>query len=605
MQKINLTKQQHIWDLSPLFASDSDPAIAAHRKKVQSAHETFVTKWHKRNDYLTDVVVAKEALDEYEGLMRNIGLEGDEGYYFALRSMQDQLNPELKAKFAKVLDFSNELNSKIQFFELNLAKITKENQQTFLAAKELKPYTHFLKRIFDQAPYMLSEEAENILNLKADPAHGRWQQLLSGFISKEVRTVTDETGKQVEKTFEQLITMSSSTDKNVRDEAAKAVNDIFSKLADVAEAELNAILTNKKIDDSLRGMDRPDRTRLLGDDIDTDFIDTLLDTVTARNDIAHDFYKLKAELLGVEKLAYHERNVELAKTEKEYPYDEACTLVDKVFTGLDPEFGELFRSFLENKQIDVYPRVGKRGGACCIHLLITQPTYILLNYNNRQRDVETLAHEMGHGINNELIKKKQNALNYGVPMVTAEVASTFMEDFVLQEILKSADEETRFEILMSKLNADISSIFRQLACYQFEQALHNAIREKGYLSKEDIGKLFQKYMSGYMGPYVDQSEGSENWWIYWKHIRMFFYVYSYGSGLLISKAMQNAVKKDPTFIQKVKVFLSAGTTAAPKDIFAAMDIDINNKDFWLSGLQEVEDLLKETRTLAKKLGKIS
>ncbi|MBI3592133.1 MAG: oligoendopeptidase, partial [Nitrospirae bacterium] len=232
------------------------------------------------------------------------------------------------------------------------------------------------------------------------------------------------------------------------------------------------------------------------------------------------------------------------------------------------------------------------------------PTYILLNHTDMLNDVLTLAHELGHGINNELIRKKQNALNFGTPTSTAEVASTFTEDFVLQEILKKADDRLRLAIMVKKLNDDVSTIFRQAACYQFEQELHHEFRKKGYLSKEEIGKLFQKHMSAYMGDYVEQSAGSENWWVYWNHIRYFFYVYSYAGGLLISKALQNSVKEDPKFIGKVKEFLSAGLSDSPKNIFKKLGVDITDKGFWDKGLDEVESLLMETTQLAKRLGKI-
>ena len=159
--------------------------------------------------------------------------------------------------------------------------------------------------------------------------------------------------------------------------------------------------------------------------------------------------------------------------------------------------------------------------------------------------------------------------------------------------------------MMMKLNDDVSTIFRQVACYKFEQALHQEFRDKGYLSKEDIGRLFQKHMAAYMGDSVLQSIGSENWWVYWSHIRMFFYVYSYASGLLISKSLQNSVKQDRVFIEKVKEFLSAGKSDSPKNIFQKLGVDITKKEFWDKGLDEVEALLQETTTLAKKLGKIS
>jgi len=179
-----------------------------------------------------------------------------------------------------------------------------------------------------------------------------------------------------------------------------------------------------------------------------------------------------------------------------------------------------------------------------------------------------------------------------------------MEDFVTQELLKEANDETKLILLMEKLNAEISSVQRQMACYKFEQELHEEYRKSGHLSKTKIGEIFQKNMSAYMGDFVEQSPGSENWWVYWSHIRSFFYVYSYASGLLISKAMQSLVKKDPKNIEKVKEFLAAGSSESPKDIFMKLGIDITKKEFWEQGLQEIRDLLKETEELAKKLGKI-
>lgn len=202
------------------------------------------------------------------------------------------------------------------------------------------------------------------------------------------------------------------------------------------------------------------------------------------------------------------------------------------------------------------------------------------------------------------MRNKQNALNFSTPLSTAEVASTFMQDFVTEEILKTADDEERLCLLLEGVDEAVGSAFRQVACYQFEQELHKNIGEKGYLSKDEIGKLFRKYMSGYMGDAVEMSPGSENWWVYWSHIRHFFYVYSYASGLLISKSLQGMVRMDKSAISKVKDFLSAGSSDSPKNIFKKMDIDITDANFWNRGLDQIENLLDETEALAKKLGKI-
>jgi oligoendopeptidase F len=602
--KADLRIDQTAWNLTPLYKSDNDPLMAKKRKVLKRKGYEFINAWKDRTDYLEDPAVLRRALDNYESWKRSFDTDGDEGYYFWLRVQQDQNDPKLKAKLNKIEDFSKKIENDSQFFYLRVARIPPEDQQRFLDHAALRKYRHYLERIFAESRYHLSEPEEKIMNLKSPTSYGNWTRMTEGFLSKEERTVITEKGLKKVLPFSEISGLMNSKTKRVRDAAALAFNDILKKNVDVAEAELNSVLQNKKIDDELRGAARPDILRHLADDIDSPVVDALIDSVARRFSISNRYYALKASLLKVKRLQYHERNVEYGTIAKRYPYPQAVNLVHTVMNKLDPQFGDIFSRFIKNGQIDAYPRKGKNSGAFCMHHLMTQPTYILLNHTGKLHDVLTIAHETGHGINNELIRERQHALDFGTPTSTAEVASTFMEDFVLDQILHAADEELRLAIMMAKLNDDVSSIFRQVACYRFEQELHALFRSKGYLSKDEIGTLFQKHMAAYMGNAVEQSAGSENWWVYWSHIRYFFYVYSYASGLLISKSLQNSVKKDRQFIDKVKGFLSAGFSDSPRNIFMKLGIDIADKRFWDTGLDEVETLLEDTTQLAQDLGKI-
>jgi oligoendopeptidase F len=596
--------KQITWNLEKLFSSDDNPAIEKKRKSLAKKSYAFIDKWKDRSDYLEDPATLKLALDEYELWKRQYGSEGDEGYYFWLRTTQDQNDPGLKAKFNIIENFSKKIENDIQFFSLRIAKIPPKKQEKFLRYPPLNAYRHYLERIFAESKYLLSEPEEKILNLKSSTSHSNWVKMTSGFLAGEERRVVLENGEKGKKSFSEIQSLMNSKKRRVRDSAADAFNDILGKHADAAEAEINSVLANKKVDDELRNVSRPDLMRHVTDDIDSEVVDSLIQAVSDRFGISSRYYRLKARLMKVRRLKYHERNREYGTITTSYPYPQTVRLVRTVFQNLDDSFSGILDRFIGNGQFDVYPRKGKVSGAFCAHLLISQPTYILLNHTGRLNDVLTLAHEMGHGINNELIKEKQNALNFGTPLSTAEVASTFMEDFVLREIVKKADDELRLSIMMMRLNDEVSTIFRQVACYRFEQELHQEFRQKGYLSKDEIGRLFQKHMAAYMGDAVEQSQGSENWWIYWSHIRSFFYVYSYASGLLISKSLQHSVRKDPVFIGKVRDFLSAGLSDSPKNIFAHLGVDITDEQFWNKGLDEIEELLNETMTLAKKLGKM-
>ncbi|MEM3122236.1 MAG: M3 family metallopeptidase, partial [Candidatus Pacearchaeota archaeon] len=396
----------------------------------------------------------------------------------------------------------------------------------------------------------------------------------------------------------------STRNNKLRKELSEAFDTIVLRYLDIAVIELNSILENKKIDDNLRKFPRPDSSRHLEDDIDTEIIDSLVKAVASNFYISCRFHNLKAKILGMKKFKYNDRKIEFAYIDKEYDYDSSIKLVKKVFSNLDKEFLEIYNVFIKNRQIDVLPRKGKRGGAFCINISKSHPTYIMLNHTGKLNDVLTIAHEVGHGINSELMRKKQNSLNFCTPKSTAEVASTFIEDFVLQEILKEANDEQKFSLMMTKLQDDVQTIFRQIACYKFEQDIHIEYRKKGHLSKEDIGKLFEKNMFAYLGNSFEKSDSMKSGWVYWPHIRDYFYVYSYASGLLISKYLQKKVKENNNFINKVKEFLSTGTSKSPKEIFLELGIDITKESFWISGLKEIENYLNDAEELAKKLGKI-
>ncbi len=598
------TNTKTSWDLTSLFKSDDDPSIDTNIKNATTEYTKFEKKWKLRKDYLTNATALKEALDDYEKLLEKYDLTGDAGYYLQLRASLEQDNPKIKGMQNKQRDIAIANLDKIRFFEHKIAKIKKNMQKVFLEDKTLKDYKHFLKRQFDTAKYNLSEKEEKILVSKDAPSHANWVKMLREFLQTEEREVLTETKKVEKRLFSEIAPLLSNKDKAIRESAAKACTDISAKYEKVSEHELNSILQDKKINDDLRKFNRPDSARHLSDDIDTKTVDVLINAVTTRLDLSHNYYALKAKLLGVKQLSYYERNLRYGTLNKKYEFDDAISLVLKTFEKLDIEFAQIFKNYLANGQIDVYPKKGKYGGAFCISGNLAQKSYVLLNHTGLISDVTTIAHEMGHAINNEFIKKRQNALNQDTPLCIAEVASTFMEDFVLDELMLQADDELKLALMIEKLNSDISSIQRQIACYTFEQELHKEFREKGYLTKENISALFVKHMSSYLGKSIVIDELERLGWVSWPHVRSFFYVYTYASGLLISKALQNMVKQNKSKITNIKEFLSAGTSDSPKNIFLKLDIDINSQKFWNKGLDEIQNLLESTQKLAIKLGKL-
>lgn len=596
-------KLQTQWDLSELGSGINDPAFKTERELMQKKYTSFARKWKKDKTFLTDEKSLKKVLDQYEKISQ---LGTKEMTYISLMRQVESGNIDLQKAEKKADEFYKTQAQKIQFFGLDLGTIETKYQKQFLKSDVLKKYKHYLEIIFRESQFHLSEKEENILMLKSGVSHDNWWSMLSEFLSAQSRDVFVQGDKKIikqEKTFAEIQSLIHSPKKKIRDSAVAAMNGILSAHAHIAEKEFNSILENAKINASLRGYQRPDHGRIMNDDINFDIVDTMTEVVTDNFNLSKSYYKFKAQLLKQEKLAYHERNLEVGKLAGAHDYETSVQIVDNALASIDSDFVTIYRDMVDTGKIDVYPKKGKRGGAFCSYWGKNNPVYVMLNHTNQILDTTTLAHEIGHAIHGTL-SKHESQLNYNHPMFVCEIASNFCEEYVFDEIGSTISDKDRLVLNMKKLDGAISSISRQVAAYNFERNVHDEFGRQGYLSSQQIGNIFSKHMKSYMGSAVSQDPGSENWWIYWGHFRRPFYVYSYASGLLLANAMRARVKDNPEYIQSVKKFFSTGATISPQELFNSIGIDITDPHFWQSGIDEIKDLLKETKKLAKKLGKI-
>jgi oligoendopeptidase F len=592
------------WDLTQILSDDSQETISRKITEATKLCFDFETTHGSKTDTFTDPQKLKNALDALENILLTTGDDGGVGSYFSLKSSLDESDPKIKAQLSKIEDATRESSLIFQRFVNKLSKIPSEKQPILLSAPELSEYKRLLESCFETGKYLLSEETEKALMLTNNVSYGNWVQMVSEFLSTEEAEVLNKKGEKETKNFSELFTLIAEPKKEIRDIAASAINKILEKHAKSAEAELNSVLEYKKVKDLLRGYETPDSSFSIGNEVSLPVINTLISVVTENFDIVHKFYALRAKLLGMEKINYYERSIDYGNLEKDTTFEEAVTTVSEVLTKLDPEFNKIFESFLYNGQVDVYPKKGKSHGAFMRPLGKNKPSFVLLNFDNKLQDVFTLAHEFGHAIHHELANENQKIYYTDPSLCLDETASTFMEGFVVDSVTKNLDDESRLTLLIKELDEAVGTVFRQLACYKFERSLHHDYREKGFLSKEEIGELFTKHMSEYCGPSVVMNAGSENWWVYWSHIRNFFYVFSYAFGHLVSNSLQSLVREDPKNITKVKKLLEAGGFLKPEDALKEVGIDINNKEFWEKGISQIRVLLDEATSLAKTLGKV-
>jgi oligoendopeptidase F len=589
-------KKKYEWDLSLLYKSPTDPQIEKDLITFESLVDLFVKKYNKPNidELISNDVLLLQSLKDYEEIIGDPISRAI--LYFHYASDLDASNTTMSAQLALLQNRLTMISNKLTFFIVNLGKIDTQRQTKILDNINFAHFRIFLERIFADAKHVLSVSEENIMSIKSLPAYDMWVHANEKILHQ--RTVKWK-GKELPGSAAMQLIANLKT-QTERKKLATLVNNELKSVAPFAEAEINAVFTNKKIDDELRKFNSPFESTVLGYRNDPNVVEQLRKTVMDQVSIAHKFYKLKAKILGLKKLGYYDRAAKIGVTKSKYSFDTTVSKLKETFGKINPKYSEIIDSYIKNGQIDVFPRVGKTSGAYCSSSS-NNPTFVLLNHTDDLHSFTTAAHELGHAFHGEFSEEKQSPLYVDYSISLAETASTLFESIASKAVYNSLSDEEKIVVLHDRINDDVSTIFRQIACFNFELDLHTAIRSKGYLSKEEIADLHNKNMSSYLGPVFRLEKDDGYFFVTWSHIRRFFYVYTYAYGMLVSKALLRRYKKDPTFWKHIEQFLSAGGKDSPENILMEIGIDVSSPEFFKEGLMEIADDIKELEKLTKKV----
>ncbi|MDO8510427.1 MAG: M3 family metallopeptidase [bacterium] len=586
-----MPSELYSWNLSLLYASKRDPAIEKDTRQAEILAEAFEKKYQSFNDYLKDSALLKKALIEYEELVRVLGGEKPIRYFSLLKDL-DVTDDEAEAALNKLTERFTIAYNRIKFFEIELGKIPKDDHTKLLADKDLSHFHYYLKQAFLRGRHLLSLGEEQILSQKMLPSHTLWILGQEKNLNRREIVFKNQTLPLAE--TQNKIPLLGTKERKI---LHNKVMTTLKEASDFAESEINALLLDKKIDDRLRGFADPFESVLLDHQIEAKSVNSLLRVVNKNFHLCHRFYAVKAKLLGMRRLTYADRNASIPGETNGYSFEEATFVIRKAIGRLDPRFAMLFDKFLKEGHIDAFPKKKKKGGGYCFGG-IEVPTFILMNYVPGFGSLMTLAHEMGHAIHTEL-SKSQTPLYQPYSLALAETASNLFELIVFEEINETLPAEERCLALHNQINGDVASIFRQIACFNYEQELHARVRREGSVSREHMAKLHNDHMKRYLGPLFELTPLDGYFFVQWSHIRRFFYVYTYAYGLLIARALFERYKKDRAYASSIIKFLSAGGSESPAQILREIGIDITNADIFREGLKSLEEDIAALEKLSK------
>jgi oligoendopeptidase F len=586
--------QEVAWDLSALVPGEGRPGVQALLDEAESRATRFA-EVHAGRVAALDQAALREAMTELATIYELVDRAGS---YAFLRFATDTGDPERGALLQLVQERATAVQTTLLFFELEWVAVDDERAAQLLAGEGLDFARHHLEVQRRYRPHRLSEPEERILAEKSLASRAAWERLHAELVSAIRVKVSDEDEEQ---TLDQALSRLAKPDRDERRSVAQAVTTALAPGLRTRGFIFNTLLSEKSIEDRLRSFPHWLADRNLANEASDESVRALVDAVRERYEIPQRWYRLKARLLGVDRLADFDRSAPVSEEDETVEWPAARDLVLDAFGSFSGDLAALATRFFAESWIDAPPRPGKQGGAFSHSTVPGAHPYVMLNYTARRRDVLVMAHELGHGVH-QFLSAPQGILHAHTPLTVAETASVFGETVTFGLLLERAQTaESRLALLAESVEGSIATVFRQVAMHAFEDAVHTARREEGELSVDRLSALWATTQEELFGDAVEVTEGYRSWWSYIPHfIGSPGYVYAYAYGQLLALSVYRRYQEEgAVFVPDYLRMLQAGGSVSPEELGRIVGVDLADPGFWDAGLDLVEEQLEAAEEAAR------
>jgi oligoendopeptidase F len=575
------------WDLSPL-ASGAEEARARLDAVLDRCRE--FERRHRGTLGDIDAGGLAAALTELSAIDNELSRIAS---YAHLRESVDVSAEENRDLAAAVDRAMVEAGNALRFFDLEWIALPEETARALHDAPEVARDRHYLVALRRFAPHTLSEPEERMLAERSPAATSAWQTLFSQITS--TLEVEFDAGEGPEPhTIDRLLAHVRDPDRDLRRRSLEALYVGLEPHSNALGHCYDTLVGDRLAMDRLRGYSGPMAQTHLRNELPERIVEGMLDAVEHNYPIAHEWFRIKARILGIERIELHDQYAPIGEA-RPVAFPEARGLIDESFGRFSPRVADLAGRFFTERRIDAEPRAGKRGGAFCAPVAQDASPYVLMNFTDRMDDVMTLAHELGHGMHFVLAGAEQTALSAGTGLALAEVPSTFAELVTFDHLMATeTDPATRRSLISERLEGSFATVFRQTVLTRYEQRAYAMRAEGSTLTAERLSEIWFEENTRYYGDALALPERYRLGWSYIPHfISTRFYTYAYVFAHLTTLALYARFReRGEDFVGDYLGFLAAGGSAPPTELLGRLGVDLEAPDVWDPGFAEMRRMVE-------------
>ena len=595
IRKRSAVAAEFTWDLTDIFPSDE--AWRAEYEALKPYAEA-VAAYQGRLGESAEMLLAYFRLDD-ELNVRVGRLYG----YANCKADEDTSNGFYQDLRGKALSLSVTLSGAGAFAASELLALSDETLTRFYAEQpELATYRRPIERVRRRRAHILSPECEALLANAGEMADSP-DAIFGVFHNADLRfpAVTDGVGAEQPLTDATFVPLLQSGDRTLRRNAFETYYATLGSYRNTLAATLDAQFKQLRFFANARRYPSTLDAALDATEVPVSVYDSLIESVHANLDKMYRYVALRRRLLGVDELHMYDVYTPIVPdVAEEIPFEQAKATVLDALAVLGEDYTAMLREGFDHRWLDVYPNVGKRGGAYSSGIARPHP-YVLLNQTDDLDSQFTIAHEMGHAMHSYLSCKHQPVCTSDYVIFVAEVASTCNEVLLMRHLLrKSTDRRERAYLINHFLDQFKGTVYRQTMFAEFERELGRMAERGETLTADALDEKYLALNRLYFGPDMISDAQIALEWARIPHFYYNYYVFQYATGFSAAVALADRILREgEPAVADYKRFLSGGSSTDPISLLKLAGVDMSTPAPVDAALAMFGELVDELNALTR------
>ncbi len=565
---------QYQWDIAALFKSDTEWRTAF--EEIQRG----IPALENAVNHLLDSAIALES--GLAAIFSSSHVYEKLKVYADLALATDTRDSRAQERLGEAQGLGLKVSAATATYLVSLSKMPASQWQRFLAERPtLKVYANLIMRCQREREHWYSNEIAQVLAMAGqalDVPEATYSALTSADLSfRAIPASGTELTTMLTPTQGNIDALLSHTDRDVRRKAWENYADGYKSHENTLTQTYVGAVRTESFMTRLRKFPTSIEKKLFWDDLPKEVFYGTLKSFTENLPVWHRYWRVRAKVLGVAKMAPYDVHAPLTNNAPQVSYDEAVSIISNAVGVMGEEYAAPIRAGLTTERwVDPFANRAKRGNAFSGGVYKTKP-YILMNYNNSLSDVSTLAHELGHSIHSYLTNQNQPIHDSGYSMFLAEIASNFCQVIVRREIFNRATSEDQKRAALDEAFYNLHRyLFSMPLLSQFEDAVHKADMAGQGISAEFLSDTMNKFLAPAYGSDVEiDRPRAGTMWAQYGHLYMPFYTFTYITGISIAHYYGNRVLAgDKSAAEQFLNVLRGGMSKLPLELLRENGLDL-------------------------------